>query len=229
MQQNLLSRPAPQRLLMWIAICALCLSPLTACSSPRNPQPANPPSSSSETPGPTQSPEHQESTSEPTPQATAGQNAQPDSDESTLSFHRQSSTVNNDGQGWIPVALRTGIHDGFTRSVVEFTDGNGELSYQAHYAPAAYEMGRGHEIKTSGAEVIDIMITNTSYPTEDSHLKKESEITRLQQAGPLSVAYDGIFEGNTHVAIGVPANTRYRIFQLDNPRRLVIDVQTQSQ
>ena len=119
--------------------------------------------------------------------------------------------------------FRIGKHDGFTRVVVEFA-GTGTSGYQVLYGEKPLHQGKGDPIDLKGVSFLDVVLFDTAMPVgtpyDDQYYSGENTKTE----GYVTVAQDGTFEANTHLAIGLDDVHEYQVGTLENPSRLVIDI-----
>src|ERR1043166_7436901 len=120
-------------------------------------------------------------------------------------------------------ALRTGAHTGYDRLVVQFAGarpGNIEIRPQ----PTASFMGApsGQATNVAGAHGVKVLLN-----VDDMH-------TLYSGPRSLKTDYTGLretrviedFEGYVSLGLGVNGSNCYRAFVLQNPTRLVVDIQT---
>lgn len=130
-----------------------------------------------------------------------------------------------DGQG-DPVVLTDvdlGRHGTYDRVVLEVADG-GHAGWEAEYVDQAVEQGSGRTITIDGDAILSLTLTNMSLPTESS-LDQVEPGTRYDGVGDIAEVYVGTtFEGTTQIFVGVTSQTPFRVFSLDDPTRIVLDV-----
>ncbi|MDO4242672.1 MAG: hypothetical protein Q4C85_02735 [Actinomyces sp.] len=138
----------------------------------------------------------------------------------TSTASEQTST----GDCGIEVDVRTGVHEGYDRVVVEMS-GQGTPGWWADWVTDAATQGRGEPITVSGEHMLRVLGQGTSYPSE------ESASAQYTGSGPIPVGgrgvtevwFDGTFESQFQLVIGTHSQS-YRVFTLSEPTRLVIDV-----
>lgn len=125
----------------------------------------------------------------------------------------------------LPVASRVGIHDGYDRVVVEYTAAKGEPSwYSEGWVDEAYSSGKGDAIDVDGARSLQIFVGGIAYPDGDAELPNlEPQIPAGSVVTGVDVEYG--FEGQHGITIGSDADHNYRISFLENPSRIVIDLE----
>lgn len=174
---------------------------------------------SAEVPTPT------ETTSSPTPETTgqnsggAGMLGQP-----TTEIKQASSTGAFDLE---VTNVRVGAHDGFDRVVFEFS-GEGQPGWYVTSTAEPRQQGSGHLIDYAGSHALNVMINGTPYPFDLGIPEDE-----WPQPGPVAgagdvvqgVSFHGIFEATSQYVIGLDDPSAFSVTRLDNPTRVVIDVE----
>ncbi|MCW2536043.1 MAG: uncharacterized protein JWQ26_1742 [Modestobacter sp.] len=131
-----------------------------------------------------------------------------------------------DPAGLTVTELRAGAHDGFDRVVFELA-GQGTPGWDVEYVDSATAEGTGAPIDLAGPVYLRVVLQGTSYPYESG----STEVTR----GPVAVDgtstvtgafYDGTFEGQSLAYVGVRAQAPFRVYALDGPTRIVVEVAT---
>lgn len=124
----------------------------------------------------------------------------------------------------VPVATRIGVHDGYDRVVVEYTDAQAEPSWHSDgWADQALSSGRGDVIDVYGTRSLQIFVGGIAYP------ETTGELPNLTPEVPAGSFITGVdveygFEGQHGITIGADADHDYRISYLSNPSRIVIDI-----
>ncbi|ACQ79849.1 conserved hypothetical protein [Beutenbergia cavernae DSM 12333] len=123
-----------------------------------------------------------------------------------------------------PTAVRAGAHDGYDRVVVELT-GTGTPGWLAEYVDSASSQGAGDPIDLDGDAILSVAISGSTYPDPDAGDYYDGP-ARLDVGTEQieELVYDGIFEGVSLVFLGVDEEAPFRVFALENPTRVVIDV-----
>lgn len=194
------------------------LPPATASSAPA----PSPPSPSTASPSPAAAPT---ATPSATITAPATETAVPEDD--TWALAEQTANFPGGGGPLLPVAVRTGAHDGYDRVVFDLS-GDGEPGWRVTYVERAIDDPRGQEIDLDGEAVSEIVITGLRYPEEseyDSVLGSGTvEVDDLDQVEEIHVS--GIFEGQLQVLVGLEEEVEFRVLVLQDPVRLVVDYRT---
>jgi len=116
-----------------------------------------------------------------------------------------------------------GRHGTYDRVVLEVADG-GHAGWVAEYVDEAVESGSGQPVPLAGDVILRLTLTNMALPT-DSELDQVEPGSRYEGVGDIAEVYVGTtFEGRIQVFVGVSAQTPFRVFSLDDPERIVLDV-----
>lgn len=122
------------------------------------------------------------------------------------------------------VAVRAAAHDGFDRVVWEF-DGPLPERTVVQRGPALHADGSGHRIPIAGRSVLTVSILGArahdeaGTPTGAEHL-----VPGLPNV--VEVVRSGDFEAVVSYGVGIVSDEPHRVFQLANPSRVVLDVET---
>jgi hypothetical protein len=123
------------------------------------------------------------------------------------------------------VKLKVGKNKGFDRVVFEFKNNN-LPSFHLEYAKPPFEMQDGPALKVSGKAFVSIQFEGVPYPEGRTYSHKELEIPKAQIDLPIvsEIKNSEFFdEGYLSFVIGLKERKIYRVQQLSNPARLVID------
>lgn len=123
-------------------------------------------------------------------------------------------------------AVRTGAHDGYDRTVFEF-DG-GVPSYHVEYIDdPVRQCGSGNVVPLPGEGWLEVRFSRTRAHTVAGAptLTERSRSPELPVLRALALTCD--FEGTVTWVLGLAAPNRYRVFELSDPARLVVDVRTE--
>ena len=124
--------------------------------------------------------------------------------------------------------VRAGRHDGFDRVVVDLT-GTDDPGWRAAYTDDPRLDGSGAPAGVAGDSVLGLVLTGMAYPEPGSDVYADG--TLVLDTGELGavvqVRRTTPFEGTLQVFVGIDGEPRpYRVFLLQDPMRLVIDVRT---
>jgi hypothetical protein len=121
------------------------------------------------------------------------------------------------------VAVRTGRHAGFDRVVFEL---NGTLpGYRIQYVPEVVQDGSGLPVALAGNAFIQVVLTPTNAHL-DSGAPSWPGPKRFSTGFPAlrQVAFAGDFEGYVTFGLGIAQRSGFRVTELRNPARIVVDV-----
>lgn len=165
------------------------------------------------------------------PETTEGQieetSTEPVGEFSTELYESESWPAIGDTQGIYPVEVRSAVHDGFERIVIEHA-GSGTPSYMAHYTETPVEPGRGQPIDTGDGAYLEVIASGTASFNEideDQMIENGAEITDLQTEATGTVVSFAPWEATSNYIIGLDEQRPYAITVLEDPVRIVIDIQ----
>jgi hypothetical protein len=121
--------------------------------------------------------------------------------------------------------IRIGHHDGFDRVVFE-VGGTGTPGWDVQYVDDPRSQGSGDPVDVAGEGVLQVTLTGAGYPYETG-VEEYSGPDPLSVAGTTmvtEVAFDATFEGSTVAFVGTAARTPFRVYLLENPARVVVEV-----
>jgi hypothetical protein len=118
--------------------------------------------------------------------------------------------------------LRAGRHAGFDRVVFQL-DGPIPSYYSVRYVPVVRLDGSGAPLRLRGSAFLEVVVRA---PTHDQDYRPVLSPTRLRPGLPALREVDapGSFEGQTTAGIGVTQRVGFRVLELANPTRIVIDL-----
>lgn len=123
--------------------------------------------------------------------------------------------------------FRVGLHPGFYRVVVEF-EGGGNPGWRTAWVDQAVGLASGAPLPIKPGKHLDVVIEGTRMPVIKGDPEKFYSGPADKWLDDDTVAwFDTAFEGQTHLAVSVPSERGYRVFALQNPVRLVIDIARQ--
>jgi hypothetical protein len=121
--------------------------------------------------------------------------------------------------------VRLGHHDGFDRVVLEF-GGRGTPGWDVRYVDQPASQGSGAAIDLPGGATLQATVTGVGNPPDTgvTEYSGPRRITVHETESVTEVQFDGTFEGHTVVFVGTAAKTPFRVYLLQNPARIVLDV-----
>jgi hypothetical protein len=121
--------------------------------------------------------------------------------------------------------VRTGRQDGVDRVVLEVA-GTGTPGWDVRYVDQATSQGSGKPVDVAGKAVLQVTLTGVGYPY-DTGVEEWTGPNPLPGNGTQAVtevAWDGTFEGTSVAFIGTTAQAPFRVYALENPTRVVVEV-----
>ena len=121
--------------------------------------------------------------------------------------------------------VEVGAHEGFDRVVFTF-GGEGVPGWHVQYVDAPTKQGSGEPFEVTGAAYLSVLLRGVGYPF-DTGVEEYSGDRTISATGTQvvrDVAVQGVFEGQYDAAVGLGAERPFRVFRLDGPPRVVVDV-----
>ena len=121
--------------------------------------------------------------------------------------------------------VRVARQDGFDRVVFE-VGGTGTPGWDVRYVDAASSQGSGDAVDVAGDGVLQVTLTGAGYPYETG-------VEEYAASGPISAAgtevvtevvFDATFEGTSVAFVGTTQKAPFRVYLLENPARVVVEV-----
>lgn len=121
-------------------------------------------------------------------------------------------------------ALRSASHNGYDRVVIEF-DGDQVPGYHAEYIDKPVrDCGSGDPVQVAGDAWLEIRMTPAAAHTESGVATLPSRTLRPEIQLVRQIERTCDFEAMATFVLGVGYPGRYRILELQDPARLVVDV-----
>ena len=172
------------------------------------------------------------------PDATAGPTLAPDADTGPLpdvgpddsapfvANTLPDTSATSSGALLSPTDMRFGVHDGYDRLAIDLV-GTGAPGWRAEYVDAPMGQASGLPIDLDGNAFIVITVQGMMYPGEDGAPDYEGPATIVPAAGGAirEVEFGSVFEGTLDIFVGVESEEPFRVFLLESPTRIVLDVQ----
>jgi hypothetical protein len=163
-----------------------------------------------------------------TPSSPPSTAASESGDSSDLNFEGTNGVTEKKRNARPPVTLktvRTAAHENFDRVVFEFTE-SGLPGYRIEYVERPVRnCGAGEEVSVDGKAVLLIQMLPANAHTETDQVTAYPErerVLNLPVMKELKLICD--FEADVQWILGVASPKRYRVMELLNPARLVVDV-----
>lgn len=121
--------------------------------------------------------------------------------------------------------VRLGRQDGFDRVVFE-VGGKGTPGWDVRYVDAAASQGSGKPIGVAGAATLQVSLTGVGYPyaTGVPEYSAHGPLTAAGTQAVTEVHYDATFEGTAEAFVGTKSKAPFRVYLLQNPTRVVLEV-----
>jgi hypothetical protein len=131
------------------------------------------------------------------------------------------------GRGPVAVTdVRFGYHDGFDRVVFDLA-GPGRAGWQVRYVDSPVrQQGSGNVVPLAGDGQLQVVLTGISMPGDVGGLHYDGpDRPALGRRGVVEDLFVGnLFEGRFATWIGTASPERFRVFALDAPQRVVVDI-----
>lgn len=132
----------------------------------------------------------------------------------------------SDGARLNVVDMRFGRHAGYDRVVLELA-GTGSPGWRVEYVEDPRRQGSGHPVELRGSSYLKVDITGVIYPVapDGRRYTGPEEILPERSVVVLEADMGGVFEGHRQAFLGLSSREPFRVFSLQDPTRIVIDVQ----
>ncbi len=131
------------------------------------------------------------------------------------------------GNGLAVTNVRTAAHPGFDRVVFDL-GGTGKPGWRVEYVAEPRADGSGKRVRLEGTVFLQVVLRGIGHPFDTGIEPFGDGNTRIPGTGTKGVAEiwpGGFFEGEQQAFIGLTGEPRpFRVFALDNPTRVVVDV-----
>jgi hypothetical protein len=121
--------------------------------------------------------------------------------------------------------VRVGDHEGFSRVVLELR-GTGTPGWAVGYVDQPAQDASGEVVPLDGDVFLDVYAHGTTYPEDAADYYSGPRRITPDNGGDVAEVYVvGTFEGSTQVLVGIDGGrVPFRVFELADPPRLVVDV-----
>jgi hypothetical protein len=133
-------------------------------------------------------------------------------------------TSPGEGNGLSVVDVRVGEHEGYDRVVFEL-GGTGTAGWRVQYEDDPRTQGEGAPVELDGDATLTVAVEGVGYPF-DTGVEEYSGPRRFSPAlsSVREVQVGGVFEGYVDAFVGVTEQRPFRVFLLQDPQRVVVDV-----
>jgi hypothetical protein len=121
--------------------------------------------------------------------------------------------------------IRTGRHNGFDRVVFDVA-GTGTPGWDVRFVPEARSQGSGNTVPVEGDAILQVTLSGVGYPTETGIDEVDGSAPIPGQGTEVvtEVVWDTTFEGTSVAFVGATERTPFRVYLLESPTRVVLDV-----
>jgi len=121
--------------------------------------------------------------------------------------------------------IRIGRHDGFDRFVLE-VDGQGAPGWEVRYVDEARSQGSGDAVAVEGNALLEVTLSGVGYPydTGVEEFPAGEAVSVAATEVVTEVVFDATFEGTTVAFVGTTDRAPFRVYLLEDPARVVIEV-----
>ena len=121
--------------------------------------------------------------------------------------------------------IRVARQDGFDRVVFE-VGGTVTPGWDVRYVDVASSQGSGDAVDVAGDAVLQVSLTGAGYPYDTG-------VEEFSSSGPVSasgtdvvteVVFDATYEGTTTAFVGTTRKAPFRVYLLESPARVVVEV-----
>jgi hypothetical protein len=121
--------------------------------------------------------------------------------------------------------IRIGRHEGFDRVVFEL-DGTGTPGWDVRYVDAPASQGSGNPVDVEGPAALQVTLTGIGLPADTGvdEWAGPNPLAISETETVTEVVWDTTFEGQSVAFIGTRAEAPFRVFLLEDPVRVVVEV-----
>jgi hypothetical protein len=120
--------------------------------------------------------------------------------------------------------VRTGVHDGYDRVVLDLTGDEPALGWFGRLVDEALEDPSGLPLDVEGERFLQLGVAGIDWTVESPDRYDGATVQGQGTEVVTEVAFGALFEGQQQILIGLREDTDYRVFSLPDPARIVIDV-----
>lgn len=134
-----------------------------------------------------------------------------------------------EGETFLSVTnVRVAEHDRYDRVVFDLDGtGSGQPGWRVEYVDQATDDGSGHTVPVDGDAILRVSLSGTANPMDSGVEEFPGDRTVPADTESVNeIVYRYWFEGYTTAFLGIDEGKRpFRVFLLENPTRVVVDVQ----
>jgi hypothetical protein len=139
-------------------------------------------------------------------------------------FGTAPATAPGGGGGLSVVDVRVGEHEGYDRVVFELA-GEGTVGWRVQYEDDPRTPGEGAPVELEGEAVLSVALEGVGYPFDtgiEEYAGPKRQSPRLSSIRELQLG--AVYEGYYDAFVGVAERRSFRVFSLESPTRVVVDV-----
>lgn len=134
-------------------------------------------------------------------------------------------TSSSSGNGLSVTDVRVGRHGDYDRVVFQL-GGTGTVGWRVTYSDDPRTEGEGKPVTLDGDATLTVTVLGLGYPQDTGQTEYAGpRLLSPQLPEVRQVQVSGVFEGQSTQFVGVTTKRPFRVFRLDSPQRLVLDVQ----
>lgn len=116
--------------------------------------------------------------------------------------------------------------EGFDRVVFHIT-GDGTAGWHVRYVQSAHSQGSGNAVEVAGSTVLEVTLTNIGYPDDVAgpHYDGPRRMRPSDTRAIREIVNDHVYEGQHVFFVGTVGELPFRVFRLEGPQRVVVDLQ----
>jgi hypothetical protein len=123
------------------------------------------------------------------------------------------------------VDVRTGVHEGYDRVVLDLSGDQPELGWYVSFVDEAVEDPSGLPLDVDGDAFLQVAVRGIDWTSESPDRYDGGPVEGAGTEVVEEVVLGGLFEAQQQIVIGLDEETAFRVFPLSDPARIVIDVQ----
>jgi hypothetical protein len=122
-------------------------------------------------------------------------------------------------------AVRVARQDGYDRVVFELAGkAGGAPGWRVEYVDNPSRDGSGEPVDVAGAATLVVLVDGAGYPDDTGEQEADSAAVPGDAEVVEEVELGSVFEGTYEAFVGVSRKAPFRVFRLEDPARVVVDV-----
>lgn len=124
--------------------------------------------------------------------------------------------------------VRTGLHDDYDRVVVQFAGDYGVPSWRVDWVDEPVAAGSGMPLDVEGDSYLQLTVEGLDWLNSEQFYNSGDAVEGASTEELEEVYFGVLFEGQQQLFLGLDDTTSYRVFTLEEPSRLVVDIKHDS-